>query len=76
MKHSIDSVSFKNNWTINNVTVAYNSDNLKLVLNPTSLDTFMSAPGYNIYSLIVPIVSNNVLISASGTLSEITGRIL
>ena len=76
MKHSIDSISFSNSWTINDVTIVYTSNNLRLVLSSFNLDIVKAAPGYNIYVLIVPIVSDNVLISASGTLTQQTTRIL
>lgn len=69
MKHQIDSVNFKTGWTIDDVQIIYNSQNLKLVLNSVSLNLVKAAPGYNIYQLIVPIVSSNVLISATGVLN-------
>lgn len=68
--HQIDDVSFRSSWTITNVALTYQSFGFLVTLQSGQYTLVKSVVGYNIYEVHVPIVSNNVLISAAGKLVQ------
>jgi hypothetical protein len=70
MKHRIDDASFAANWFIENVSIFFQSFSLNLMLTSSEFGITSHQLGYNIYLLTVPIVSSNVLITATGVLRQ------
>jgi hypothetical protein len=68
MKHLVSDTGFSN-WYINDPSIAFQSLQLMMQLQSNQINTLVHNTGFNIYQLSVPIVAQNVLISASGTLS-------
>jgi hypothetical protein len=70
MKHRIDDAAFASIWFIQNVILTYQSYNFQEQLNETEFSVVNRELGFNIYLLRVPIVAQDVLITAFGMLRQ------
>jgi hypothetical protein len=70
MKHRIDDAAFAAQWYIENVSLYFQSYSLSLTLQQAEFGITAHELGYNIYLLTVPIVSDDVLITAVGVLRQ------